>query len=70
MARNCRGLFSCCLVVAAFGSSLRAAKTAPPGVIRVALAKVIHEQAEAILLLVLLGGGAILFTFFIWVMNR
>ena len=49
---------------------LRAAKTAPPGVIRVALAKVIHEQAEVILLLVLLGGGAILLTFFIWVMTR
>ena len=49
---------------------LRAAKTAPPGVIRVALAKVIHEQAETILFIVFVGGGAILFGFFIWIMTR
>ena len=49
---------------------LRAAKTAPPGVIRVALAKVIHEQAEQILFFLFLGGSAILLSVFIWVMNR
>ena len=48
---------------------LRAAKTAPPGVIRVALAKMIDEQAEVILFLVGLGGAAILSLVFIWMMR-
>ena len=49
---------------------LRAAKTASPGVIRVALAKVIHEEAYTILFLAALGGAAILFIFYIWLMKQ